>query len=332
MHFKQKNAILQLYQFFDSQYSLGFEKYDYYPFGMIMPGRKYQASPSSKYRYSINGQEKESELNENITTALYWEYESRIGRRWNVDPVPKGYQSLYSCFTNNPIWRIDPDGDDDIFNEHGQFIRRTNNGSTKIIIETAKGNFLYSKLPVNNEQNKQILANIAGYYAHSVGVKDNNIGVGYRGKKSEDVPAYSSKKGIFVNIQGGVYKEFDDYNNLMSAMDHERFHKIYGHDYIRNLTNYAHANVYLDQIASKFFEKTTTEFKSGLINSVENILNKAIAEGESSLNIGTMVDNFNKHSKTTGYKFTLYEFEDPKNPDKIGHFVVAESLPKKKKR
>ena len=82
---------------------------DYYPFGMGMPGRKY-SSGSSTYRYSINGQEKESELNENITTAEYWEYDSRIGRRWNVDPVIKPWESPYATFNNNPISQIDPGG------------------------------------------------------------------------------------------------------------------------------------------------------------------------------------------------------------------------------
>jgi LysM repeat protein len=84
---------------------------DYYPFGMMMPGRKY-SQPSAKYRYSINGQEKESDLNENITSALYWEYDSRIGRRWNADPVVKEYESPYSCFSNNPILSTDILGDD----------------------------------------------------------------------------------------------------------------------------------------------------------------------------------------------------------------------------
>jgi hypothetical protein len=86
---------------------------DYYPGGMTMPGRKYQASPTSTYRYSINGQEKESELNENITSAEYWEYDSRIVRRWNIDPVMKEWESPYSCFSNNPILMVDPDGDSD---------------------------------------------------------------------------------------------------------------------------------------------------------------------------------------------------------------------------
>ena len=84
---------------------------DYYPFGMQMRGRTYQ--PNGSYRYSINGQEKEKELNENITTALYWEYDSRIGRRWNVDPVLKVGESPYSCFSDNPVLRSDPNGDTD---------------------------------------------------------------------------------------------------------------------------------------------------------------------------------------------------------------------------
>ena len=78
---------------------------------MGMPGRKYLATSSSKYRYSINGQEKESELNENITTALYWEYDSRILRRWNTDPVNFLGESPYLVNGGNPIYYTDPLGD-----------------------------------------------------------------------------------------------------------------------------------------------------------------------------------------------------------------------------
>jgi len=82
---------------------------DYYPFGMLQPGRKY-AQNSSSYRYSINSQEKESDLNDNITTAQFWEYDSRLARRWNVDPI---YQiSPYGCFSNNPLRFSDQLGKD----------------------------------------------------------------------------------------------------------------------------------------------------------------------------------------------------------------------------
>jgi hypothetical protein len=78
---------------------------------MVMPGRKYLAA-GGLYRYSINGQEKEKELNENITSAEYWMYDSRIVRRWNTDPIVKDDESPYMTFGNNPIVMIDPDGSD----------------------------------------------------------------------------------------------------------------------------------------------------------------------------------------------------------------------------
>ena len=97
---------------------------DYYPFGMVMPERKFQTG-SASYRYSINGQEKEIELNENITTALYWEYDARIGRRWNVDPKTIPGISSFSVFNNCPITFIDPSGDTTFLNTiDGRFVDR----------------------------------------------------------------------------------------------------------------------------------------------------------------------------------------------------------------
>ena len=76
---------------------------------MLMPGRKYS---SGKYRYGFNSQEKSTEINDNLYTATYWEYDSRIGKRWNVDPILKIWESPYATFGGNPILNIDPDGAD----------------------------------------------------------------------------------------------------------------------------------------------------------------------------------------------------------------------------
>jgi hypothetical protein len=46
-----------------------------------------------------------------IMTAEFWEYDTRLGRRWNCDPKPDASISSYSCFRNNPIWFSDPMGD-----------------------------------------------------------------------------------------------------------------------------------------------------------------------------------------------------------------------------
>ena len=78
---------------------------------MQIPSRKFEQVPGKGYRYSINGQEREKESNENITTALYWEYDSRISHRWNLDPKPVVGISQYAAFNNNPILFSDPLGD-----------------------------------------------------------------------------------------------------------------------------------------------------------------------------------------------------------------------------
>ncbi|PKR79463.1 hypothetical protein CW751_14975, partial [Brumimicrobium salinarum] len=85
---------------------------DYYPFGMQMPGRNGQ---TDAYRYgAANGQEKVDEISGegNHYTAEFWEYDPRIARRWNPDPIVKHHESPYAVFANNPIWFVDRDGAD----------------------------------------------------------------------------------------------------------------------------------------------------------------------------------------------------------------------------
>ena len=77
--------------------------------GMQMQGRTF--ATGNGYRYSINGQEKTPEIAPNTTTAKYWEYDSRITRRWNIDPKVKIGESPYLVFSGNPIGYSDPLGD-----------------------------------------------------------------------------------------------------------------------------------------------------------------------------------------------------------------------------
>ena len=60
---------------------------------------------SGVYRYGFNGQEKSDETkgSGNSYTAEFWEYDPRIGRRWNLDPKPTVGISEYSAFGNSPI-------------------------------------------------------------------------------------------------------------------------------------------------------------------------------------------------------------------------------------
>ena len=72
-----------------------------------MDGRKFVVDD---YRYGMNGQEKDLEIAEGIYTAEFWEYDSRITRRWNTDPIVKPNQSPYETFDSSPIWIRDIHG------------------------------------------------------------------------------------------------------------------------------------------------------------------------------------------------------------------------------
>jgi hypothetical protein len=87
-----------------------FSAQDYYPFGMEMPGRNFVLG--NGYRFGFNGQEA-SDLGNGQLTAKFWEYDARLGRRWNVDPVYKQmpHESPYAAFHNGPIIYEDHEGD-----------------------------------------------------------------------------------------------------------------------------------------------------------------------------------------------------------------------------
>jgi hypothetical protein len=80
--------------------------YNMYAYGMpkTEPNDYINASGFA-YRYGFNGQEKVDEIAGvgNHNSALYWEYDTRLGRRWNVDPVDQVNISNYAVMYNNPI-------------------------------------------------------------------------------------------------------------------------------------------------------------------------------------------------------------------------------------
>ncbi len=101
---------------------------------------KERAFTSNSYRFGFNGMEKVDEVSGegNSYTAEYWQYDSRMGRRWNVDPIFKFYKSSYDAFSNNPINRIDPNGDDDFFDKDGNYLGSIGKGSAIKLIDDKK--------------------------------------------------------------------------------------------------------------------------------------------------------------------------------------------------
>ena len=123
---------------------------DYSPFGVELDGR----TVSGGYRYGFQNQEKDDEImgEGNSYTAEYWEYDSRLGRRWNLDPIIKEHESSFASFSNNPIWFKDPNGADTTFFQ----------AETGTYDKKAKEEFDKAKSEVENlvSNQKELIANI----------------------------------------------------------------------------------------------------------------------------------------------------------------------------
>jgi RHS repeat-associated protein len=85
---------------------------DYYPFGMVQPGRKFSATTG--YRYGFGGKENDVEAKGEANQLDYGHriYDPRAGRFLTVDPIAKSYPELtpYQYASNKPINGIDLDG------------------------------------------------------------------------------------------------------------------------------------------------------------------------------------------------------------------------------
>jgi len=87
---------------------------DYYPFGMLMPGRMQEAS-SVDGRYKFTGKERDTETNYDYFGARY--YDARIGRWLQVDPLGEKYPKLspYVYCENKPLILKDINGKQGVY-------------------------------------------------------------------------------------------------------------------------------------------------------------------------------------------------------------------------
>ena len=84
---------------------------DYYAFGMVQPGRHYNADA---YRFGFNGKEKDHDIQSSGNNYDYGFriYNPRLGKFLSVDPLAASYPwyTPYQFAGNKPIWALDLDG------------------------------------------------------------------------------------------------------------------------------------------------------------------------------------------------------------------------------
>jgi len=87
---------------------------DYYPFGMIQPGRSYTLSGDSTYKYLFNGKYHDDNIYGKDNSYNYGArfYDPRLGRFMSTDPLYKKFPELstYQFASNTPIQASDLDG------------------------------------------------------------------------------------------------------------------------------------------------------------------------------------------------------------------------------
>ncbi|GAB4260468.1 MAG: hypothetical protein Kow0079_17400 [Vicingaceae bacterium] len=204
----------------------------FWPFGML------SKSYENGYRYGFMNFEKDDEVygKGNSYTAEFWQYDPRLGRRWNVDPKPNISISFYAVFQGNPIGNIDVFGDTSEFyniktgkllgtvNDEGSlrrikidesiYIGTTTsvndmfyNGFLSNSSEQAKANYLAGSIISAGELSESLAMDFgikgANYIAFETGVKSISITGSMRANSS-----------LLADVSVTIKSHFDDNSTL----------------------------------------------------------------------------------------------------------------------
>ena len=275
----------------------------YLPYGELLVD---EHSSSEDLPYKFNGKELDEE------TGLYY-YGARymqpaVSIWYGVDPLTEKYTSVsgYAYCLANPVNRIDYDGRDEIHvNQNGQVIKCIDNKSENITIVNANGERSYYAdyqiAPVlfgfGNGDNRQIIANVTGYYARKLGIKAT-IGATYKSYGKATAFYDYENKGIWIppGKDGTPTPLYTNKYNLMNALLHEYYHSL---DDKRGLYNshYVHASVVLRASSHWTFGKASQEYQNGQVGYFAQLIMNAY-------NQQNLIDKFNSMNKG-GYRLEL---------------------------
>jgi hypothetical protein len=182
------------------------------------------------FRFSFNGQEKIDEISGsgNHNTALFWEYDTRLGRRWNIDPVIKPWESGYATFADNPVLNIDPNGDvaGDYYNKKGEHLGSDGEIDDKAYIADGKntdGTFQNAKeLNISNSVLNQFANTIAVESgSDKSGSWQESFGIGLAIRNMSTASKYGGS--IYNTISGGEVFGFSDGGNSTEYKNNSEF-------------------------------------------------------------------------------------------------------------
>ena len=277
----------------------------YLPYGELLVD---EHSSSEEMPYKFNGKELDQETGLYYYGARYMN--PRTSLWYGVDPLAEKYQltGSYVYCSDNPVKIIDIDGNDELYiNNYGKIIKFVDNKSNNIVIVDPNGGKKYfSDFDISsgvfgwsNGANRQIIANVTGYYARKAGV----LGlVGAVGSKSGQAFAYYSHddRGIWVTPgeNGKPNNLLSNKYNLMNTLKHENYHKE-DHDKGLYVNHYLHASV-VERASKDFtFSKTSLEYKKAQAGYFSQLAMAAYyqPDGNSKNDVLKLINKFNATNK-----------------------------------
>jgi RHS repeat-associated protein len=158
------------------------------------------------YRYGFGGQEKDNEIygNGNAYAAAFWEYDPRLGRRWNIDPKASEYPmwSPYLAMGNDPINNIDPDGQEPlrIFNvkqSDGTTVQKEIKDGVNEIVNIDEFHFDWLNKTFNDDKTATKDSYNSYYNQLGLGTTGYNVSETARSQVGSTDYAFDKKKGDF---------------------------------------------------------------------------------------------------------------------------------------
>ena len=245
------------------------QQIEYLPYGEVFL-EKQRNTDDYLSPYRFNGKELDEETGLYYYGARYMN--PRLSIWYATDPMQEKYPNIssYAYCAGNPLANIDDDGKDVIrIGNHSNILKVINDGSPIIKVVYANGDRLkYSDIvfghianePSHYEQ-RQIVANIFGYYARIVGVDrvgaaaklgKNNVSAYYR-KTDDYIWLNPGSTGKLNSILGNKY-------NLMNTAYHEYLHRIDAGG-ILNTSHLTHAKVVLNASLHNQYKYCSNDYK-----------------------------------------------------------------------
>ena len=225
---------------------------------MMMLGRAW--SDGNSHRYGYNGQELENEVYNSGQTysAKFWQYDSRLGRRWNLDPISIDWGSSYFVLGNNPMALVDPIGlspTDYIDIKTGEHLEHVEDGIDEAI---AIDKTVYQSLKDEGNLGNDIAKSVGGYSLGSY-TDFNVLASGIYGEMDWIGPPVFEEAAAFYN----TLENRATSNNTSPLFELKKKDQVYGYDPDNPKSNYNYA---LNRVTNKYnVERLNTAFKAVMI-------------------------------------------------------------------